>query len=110
NSPLTVPVTLRVIEEVRVTASPANVQFDFQVGGQRPPDQVVSITTNGPASPWTATVATQSGGGWLGVSALAGTTPSNIVIAANPEGLASGTYTGTLTVNATGAANNPQVV
>lgn len=110
NSPLTVPVTLRVIEEVRVTASPSTVQFDFQIGGQRPPDQVVSITTNGPASPWTATVATQSGGGWLGVSTLTGTTPSNIVVAANPEGLAAGTYTGTLTVNATGAANNPQVV
>ena len=110
NSPITVPVTLRVIEEVRVTASPSNLQFDFQVGEQRPPDQVISITTNGPATTWTGTVATQSGGGWLGVSTLTGTTPSNIVIAAMPAGLAAGTYTGTLTINATGAANNPQVV
>jgi len=110
NSPITVPVTLRVLEEVRAAASPSNVQFDFQVGEQRPPDQVISITTNGPPAPWTATIATQSGGGWLGVSTLSGTTPSNVVIAALPAGLAAGTYTGTLTINATGVANNPLVV
>jgi uncharacterized protein (TIGR03437 family) len=110
NSPVVVPVTLRVTEEIRLTVNPSNLTFDFQVGEGRPPDQAVSITTTGGAAAWTGTVATQSGGNWLGVSILAGTTPSTMVVGVSPAGLPAGTYTGTVTITAAGASNSPQTV
>ncbi|MCC6585611.1 MAG: hypothetical protein IT168_02730 [Bryobacterales bacterium] len=110
NSPLTIPITYRVTEEIKLTASPASLSFDFQLGGAPPSDQAISVQTTAVATTFTATAATQSGGNWLNISTTSGNTPSNVGVSINPAGLAAGTYQGTITFSAGGASNNPQVV
>lgn len=110
NSPLTIPITYRVTEEIKLITSPSTLSFDFQIGGTAPPDQAISVQTTASATTWTAATATQSGGNWLNITATAGNTPANIGVSINPTGLAAGTYQGTISFNASGASNNPQVV
>jgi uncharacterized protein (TIGR03437 family) len=53
---------------------------------------------------------TTSGGSWLSVATASAVAPASIAVAVNPAGLKLGTYTGAVTVNGVGAANNPQTV
>jgi hypothetical protein len=59
----------------------------------------------GPA--WTATVQNAP---WLTLSAMSGTGPSTVAATASLTGLAPGTYSGTITVTATGAIDSPTTV
>lgn len=82
------------------------LQFSHQAGAAAPPAQTVRIYTNPGNLAFTATAATQSGGGWLfvnngtlqytGNSGVAG--QQDVVITANPIGLVAGTYTGSVTI------------
>ncbi len=76
-------------------------------GGSNPGSQGVSITNGGIGTlTWTAT-ANQP---WLTLSAASGTAPSSLSIGASLSGLAVGTYTGSVTVNAPGALATPQPI
>jgi hypothetical protein len=77
------------------------------VSGTNPSAQGVSITNSGIGTlQWTAT-ANQP---WLTLSAGSGTAPSSLSIGANLSGLSSGSYTGTVGINAPGALATPQAV
>ena len=47
---------------------------------------------------------------WLRLNQTSGTTPAIVPVQIDPNGLFAGTYTGTLTIDASGALNSPQTV
>ncbi|HXB72074.1 MAG TPA: IPT/TIG domain-containing protein [Candidatus Acidoferrales bacterium] len=107
NSPLVIPVTLFVSNNALLLVSQTPVAFAVPVNGQA--SQVVNLTSTNAASPLSYTVAftTATGGPWLSVNQLSGTTASNnsLLITAFPgANLSAGTYTGSVTVTATGPA------
>jgi N,N-dimethylformamidase beta subunit-like, C-terminal/Domain of unknown function (DUF4082)/Viral BACON domain len=82
--------------------NPSSLTFTAQVGGGNPASQSISLYDEGTGSVnWTAS----SSASWLTASATSGTTPYTMNVSVNTSGLAAGTYTGTITINATG--NNP---
>ena len=85
-----------------------SLSYTYQVGGPNPPDQTVTLTSTTPSLAYT--VAAASSGNWLSVNVTSALTGSPITVSVNPAGLPAGTYAGTLSFNALGAANNPQTV
>ncbi len=108
-SPATIAVTLTVSSNPPLTISPASLQFNFQIGGAPPVNQVLSVSSGEASVSFFASPATNSGGGWL-VASSSGVTPSGFNVAVNPTGLAAGTYTGSVTITASGVSNGPQVI
>jgi uncharacterized protein (TIGR03437 family) len=103
NSPLIIPVILVINAVATLQATPSPVSFNYQPGGTIPSPQTVGLTLSGqPATGAQSTVA--PGTPWL---SLASGTGSSISIVANPVGLLTGTYNGTVVVSNSGAANNP---
>ena len=70
----------------------------------------ISITSSG--APINFTVSTQTTGGWQLLTSLgSASTPNSLSITANLQGLAPGTYSGTVTVTPTSAnSNGPQII
>jgi uncharacterized protein (TIGR03437 family) len=58
----------------------------------------VALTSTGGAAPYTAKI-DQGTGTWLTVTPTSGNTPGSLVFAANPQGLAAGKYTATVTIS-----------
>ena len=81
--------------------NPSNLTFLAQVG-VNPPSQPVSLFNEGSGTVnWTAS----TNAAWLGLSASSGTAPYTLNVSVNSTSLAPGTYSGTITINASG--NNP---
>lgn len=110
NSPLTIPVTLKVSLDPVLQVSPSSVSFQYQSGGSLPPPEAVVLSNLGNPLALAVSVATQTGGNWLKATPTTSTTPAALLIEAAPSALAAGTYQGTVTVAATGAANTPQTI
>jgi hypothetical protein len=117
NSPLTIPVTLVVSANPLLVVSPPSVTLTVPVNGQA--SQPVSLTSTSPSSQltYTVTFTTASGGTWLALNQVAGSTPnSSLFVTASPGPiLSAGTYTGSVTVTATGpggavVANSPVTI
>ena len=104
----TLPVTLTIYGANTLTLSTYSLQFNGSTGGTSPPSQTVNITGNVPGIPFTVSVATATGGGWLSAAQTGTAVPASLVITANPGNLAPGTYTGTVTVTSDQSA--PQVI
>jgi len=101
---VTIPVTLTVGTTPPLTASPTSLSFSFTTGGSTPASQAVLIAAGSTAVSFTTSAATTSGGAWLAVSPSSGTTPGSITVSVQNLGsLAQGTYTGTVTVTASGS-------
>ena len=79
--------------------------FDYQVGGTTPASQSLRVGSTGGSVSFFATAA---GGNWLSVSPTQGNTPATVTVAVNPQGVAVGTYSGTLTFTSNGVGNSPQ--
>ncbi len=105
---VTVPVTLTVSSNPRLDVSPEALTFYYQTGGPQPPAQTVSVASSGTLLAFNVTFGTNNGGSWLVPSPLSGATPSTLTVAVNTSGLVAGTYTGTVTVTASGAAGSPR--
>ena len=112
NSPRTVEVALTVAPPPAgaLEVSPASLSFTMQQGAN-PAGQTVTITNTGDgALAWTASEPIA----WLVGSPASGTLAPGqsgaLNLNVNAEGLASGRYTGTLTIAAPGAANSPRTV
>lgn len=107
NSPLPVTVNLTVTAPSFIlVAAPSTFAFN-SVNSAAPPSQTLAVTTSPSSSvPFTAT----SNQSWLtvnGGSTAGGTTGgAAIAVAANPNGMSAGTYTGTITLAASGATNS----
>lgn len=108
---ITVPVTFnvtRVLPNLNVARETLN--FSYTIGGPNAPAQTVALTSGGDAIPFTVTTQPQSG--WLQASPPLGNTPNDISISVNPSGagLSPGSYTGTVIVSSTAAANSPRII
>jgi uncharacterized protein (TIGR03437 family) len=91
----------------QLTADPLNLNFKLTQAGA-PAMQSVNLTNHGSqAAPFSASATTASGGNWLSVGSGSGSVPSfgsvALPITANPANLQPGTYSGTISVTATGA-------
>jgi dUTPase len=106
NTPVTVPVTLRVTLPA-LTTTPSSLTFSYTTGGTAPAAPSVSITSNGSALSYTVSA---SGGTWLVVTPTSGMTPGSVTVSINTTGLTAGTYTGSVTITSSGASNSPRTV
>lgn len=108
-TPLSIPVTVTLGTAATIVLNPQVFSFAYQTGTALPPAQTLFVSSTGSAVTFGATGTTQSGGNWLVVSPQTGVTnasggaPTPVSVQVNPAGLATGTYTGTISVNANGA-------
>jgi len=109
-SAATIAVTFTVAAAVQppaLSVSPSTLAFSATASGSNPAAQSIAIANNGGGTlTWTLSK-TQS---WLSVSASSGSGAGTVFLSANVAGLAAGTYTDTVTVNAAGATPAPQTV
>lgn len=85
---------------------PGNLTFTAFAGAANPPSQSVSLYNEGDGTlNWTAS----SDRTWL-IASPSGTTPGTMSVSVDASSLTAGTYTGTVTVSASGATNAPQTI
>jgi uncharacterized protein (TIGR03437 family) len=107
NSPTTIPVLLVVNgggsggSFGTLSFTPSFISFT-SVNGSTPGSTTLSVSANVSTS-FVGTISYTSGSGsWLTVSPLSAVTPVNLGVAANPAGLAAGSYGATISFNANG--------
>ena len=100
-SPVTIQVTLNVVPQQTLTVSPASLSFGYITGQAAPGSQTVQVTSTGVSAPISVAA---SGGSWLQVTPVTGSTPATLTISVNPQGLAANTYSGTLTITSPNSA------
>jgi uncharacterized protein (TIGR03437 family) len=112
---VSIPVTLTVTGGSTVSATPSGpLSFSYQVGGNAPAAQSISVAGAGNAAlAFTATPT--STGGWLLVNGAATATsvmntPASLSVTVAPSSLAAGNYTGTIVVAGSGSANGSTTV
>src|SRR5206468_1658083 len=86
-----------------ITVNPLSMSFSYTIGAPTPPSQTAVIIAVGATLTFTATTSTTSGGNWLSVSPTSGNVATTLTISVNPQGLAAGTYNGTVTLTPSGA-------
>jgi hypothetical protein len=104
--PQTVPVSIAAALP-NLTVGPTTLSFTYQIGGTIPAAQTISVASGASAVSYTASA---SGDTWLTVLPVSGTTPGSISVSISPQGLTAGAYSGDVIIQATGAANSPQIV
>jgi uncharacterized protein (TIGR03437 family) len=105
-SPITITVNLTVGPPQTVMVSTSSLSFSYQMGsGQLPASQTLQVTSTG--GPVQVSVGTTSTGGWLAASPSSGNTPLPVSVQVNPQGLAAGTFNGTVSISAAGVLANP---
>jgi hypothetical protein len=108
----TTSITIRVYRSrpalpASLSISPEGLSFTARQNGGQTAWKTLSIRNGGDGTlTWSAT----AGQSWMRISSLSGTAPTDILIAADPTGLAIGEYTGTITITASEASNSPQVI
>ena len=109
NSPVSIPVTLTVAKAGHLTASPASLSFDAQVGSPISKGQTITVSSTGSQLGFETSF---TGGGWISLSptphgstgTVNGETgqvtsaPALVSVSAITAGLAAGTYSGTITI------------
>ena len=101
---INIPVRVFVTATVgSVVANPASLAFNYTPGGSVAPPQIITITPGTSTNTsFTIATGTNSGGNWLFSNTVSGTTPATISIQVNGNGLASGAYTGQVTITSAG--------
>src|SRR5882672_9107267 len=102
-TPVTVPVAFTVAAAPvppAIGASPTSLSFAATQGGANPANQTVSITGGGTLS-WSAS----DNAAWLTLSPALGTGNGTVTLTAATGTLTTGSYSGLITLSATGAAN-----
>jgi uncharacterized protein (TIGR03437 family) len=119
NSPVIIPVTFYVSASPLLVVTlpgipPSQPVLTAQINGAPTATQAITLNSTNPAVTlnYSAAFSPNQGGNWLLFNANGTTAPgSNVInISANPGLLSAGTYTGTLTITATGSsavANSP---
>jgi hypothetical protein len=110
-SPAIVNVTLTITAppppQPVLTVSPTTLSFTATQGAGNPSPATLNVTNTGTG---TLNFTTASNSAWLTVSPLSGTAPQTLQVSANINGLSPATYTGNITIMATGAQNSPAVI
>jgi hypothetical protein len=92
---------------IELAVSPTDIDISTLSGTGLTPWQPLSIRNVGDG---TATWSASADQSWVRLSSLAGTAPTDILIAADITGLAAGEYHANIRVSAPGAVNSPQTV
>ncbi len=110
NSPQAVFVTLTVSSKPvpKLAVSPVSMSFTAQAGGKPPAGQTIAMVSTGEAFGFK--VSTGSSAAWLSATPGDGQTPGSITVSVNPSGLATGTYSGSVSIAAGDASNSPRTV
>ncbi len=95
----TVPVTITVIPGSSLSSSATTISFS-STPGSPPVPRTLTISSSPVPVGFTAIASTTAGGNWLVVGAATGVTPASLNVSANADGLAPGTYTGLISVQA----------
>ena len=103
-SPLYIPVTLIVTGSPVLQSDPTSMTFLYQINGQVPVPQTLTVASNGVPLLIPAAHATSEEGRWLQVTG-GGATPVVFNVAVDPAGLAPGSYRGDIILLAAGALN-----
>jgi hypothetical protein len=104
-SPVVIPVTFAVTSAALAVA-PSSLTF-FGATNYNPPSQSISITNAGTGNlAWTAGADST----WIGLSGTSGNAPASLAVSANASSLATGQYSGNVTLSSTGAGNSPVTV
>jgi len=107
--PITVPVSLTVTGPVTITVSPQSLSFTASAGGSPPASQKITVSNStGPAQFSVGTTSTPNG--WLSVDTMSATTPKDVNVSVNAQGLAAGTYNGSITITQAGSSTPAQTV
>lgn len=102
NSPLSIPVSLTVSSQPRLTVNPEHLSFAYRIGsGMSPADLHLVVSAPGNAHVPVRVSISSNAASWLSVSGDA-TTPAAIRATVNPAGLSEGTFSGTLTIESAG--------
>jgi hypothetical protein len=114
NTPQTITVTATVAVPPTLVLSSGAVNFNATSGGANPPAQTVNVTNGGSGTiTGLAATVTYAGGqpnGWLAASLSATSAPAVLTLTPTLGSLANGTYTATVSVAGTGAANSPRTI
>ncbi|HTS28895.1 MAG TPA: hypothetical protein VMH81_23655 [Bryobacteraceae bacterium] len=107
NSPLLIPVTLYVSSTPQLVVSPSALTFMGQLNGPTAPQQAVTLfsTSSTDSLTYNVSFSTANNSNWLFVSpvtGVAGAAGTGVTVLASPGILSAGTYTGTITITATG--------
>jgi hypothetical protein len=105
SSPKTVSVVLTVKPAPILTVTPAALSFSYRMTDPAPAAQ--TLTISGVATTYSATA---SGETWLSVTPASGGTSGTANVSIDPAGLTAGSYSGTVTVIATGSTNSPLTI
>jgi Viral BACON domain len=89
-----------------LVTSPASLSFSYQTGGTVPAAQSVSVTSSGSAISYNVSTSAT----WLSATPASGSTPGSVSVSVTPGSLAAGTYTGSVTLTASGASNSPKTI
>ncbi len=107
NSPQTVTVRYTVAAP-ELSVSTNHLEFESVVIGQDPEPLEVEVLSDTAPLDWTATVSPQAD--WLHLVMSSGTTGTSLQVAVFSAGLSPGVYEGSISIEAAGAANSPQIV
>ncbi len=92
-----------------ISAEPAALTFEMDLGGPPPAQKSVQLTSAA-AQGFHAAANTAAGGDWLSVTPGAGATPATVVASVSPAQLAPGTYLGEITVQPDTAGAAPTTI
>ena len=97
-----------------LAVNPGSLTFSFSQGSTSGATQSIVISNNGSSSQsFTASGTANSGGNWLSISPAAGTvgpvSTSSVTVSVNPNGLAAGTYLGTVSIDSANQTFNTAV-
>jgi uncharacterized protein (TIGR03437 family) len=99
-APVTISVKLTVSAAPTLTANPASLTFNYQIGGSVPPAQTLQVTSSNPVLGFTVASNVQ----WLIVNTASAATPANLTITLSPGQLqTAGTFQGQITLTPFGA-------
>jgi uncharacterized protein (TIGR03437 family) len=113
NSPLSIPVTLRLRDPSApaLAVSAPSLLFSTQDESRSPAPQRLDITNAGEGTlRWRVDVLTYNGGAWLSATPGSGLGPGPLTVSADSRGLGAGSYAGRLTITADGASSSPTVI
>ncbi len=107
DSPISAYASAATVTGPVLSATPSSLEMSTTTGGATPQPATVSVSNTGTGS---LSFSASSDESWLTVSPTTGSAPQNLTVSASIASLAAGTYTGHITITATGAQGSPEVI
>jgi uncharacterized protein (TIGR03437 family) len=105
NSPLIIPVTLQVTAGA-ISAPTTPLMFTAALGSTSSLTANVAVTSTPSSLSFSVATSTNNSGNWLTATPVTGTTPATVQVAVNQNGLAVGTYNGSVTITSAAAGGS----